>query len=175
LGPGENGFADEANGRRPTNPQNQRLVFAMNKANGNGHYRHSKQRARILELLYQTKKHPTAMMIFEELRREFPSLSLGNVYRNLNILVEQGLVRELKMGSTFDRFDGNVAPHYHFVCEKCGEISDLDLPHNKEINNKVQAMTNGRVNYHRLEFYGTCAKCLLPQYSEQEDPLVSKK
>jgi Fe2+ or Zn2+ uptake regulation protein len=66
----------------------------------NGQYRQSKQRARILDLLHQTKTHPTAMMIFEELRREIPSLSLGNVYRNLNILVAQGMIRELKMGST---------------------------------------------------------------------------
>jgi len=126
----------------------------------NGQYRHSKQRARILELLHHTKSHPTAIMIFEDLRREIPSLSLGNVYRNLNILVEQSLIRELKMGSTYDRYDGTVAPHYHFICETCGEISDLELPHDAALNGKVQKLTKGRVNYHRLEFYGTCAKCL---------------
>jgi len=129
----------------------------------NGQYRHSKQRARILDLLHHTKSHPTAIMIFEELRREIPSLSLGNVYRNLNILVEQGLIRELRMGSTYDRFDGIVAPHYHFICDRCGEISDLDLPHDETLNNKVRALTKGQVNYHRLEFYGACAKCLPTQ------------
>jgi Fe2+ or Zn2+ uptake regulation protein len=133
----------------------------MNKVNGK--YRRSKQRARILEFLHKTNMHPTALMIFEELRREFPSLSLGNVYRNLNILVEQGLVRELKMGSTFDRFDGNIAPHYHFICEACGEISDLNLPHNAVLNDRVQTLTNGQVNYHRLDFYGACSKCLSTQ------------
>ena len=131
--------------------------------NFNKRYRHSKQRTRILDLLHHTKSHPTAIMIFEELRREIPSLSLGNVYRNLNILVEQGLIRELKMGSTYDRFDGVVAPHYHFICERCGEISDLDLPHNEALNEEVRKQTKGRVNYHRLEFYGACAKCLSMQ------------
>ena len=131
--------------------------------NTNGRYRHSKQRARILDLLHHTKSHPTAIMIFEELRREIPSLSLGNVYRNLNILVEQGLIRELKMGSTYDRFDGVVSPHYHFICERCGEISDLDMPHNEALNDKVRTLTKGQVNYHRLEFYGSCAKCLPAQ------------
>jgi Fe2+ or Zn2+ uptake regulation protein len=126
----------------------------------NGQYRQSKQRARILDLLHQTKTHPTAMMIFEELRREIPSLSLGNVYRNLNILVAQGMIRELKMGSTYDRYDGTTEPHYHFVCEACGEISDLNLPHDAALNGKVQKLTKGCVNYHRLEFYGACAKCL---------------
>lgn len=125
----------------------------------NGRYRRSKQRARILELLHHTKSHPTAIMIFEELRRDFPTLSLGNVYRNLNILVEQGLIRELKMGSTYDRFDGVVAPHYHFICERCGEIADLDMPHDETLNKKVRALTKGQVKYHRLEFYGTCAAC----------------
>ncbi len=132
--------------------------FVMIKATAN--YRHSKQRARILDLLHHTKSHPTAIMIFEELRREIPSLSLGNVYRNLNILVAQGLIRELKMGSTYDRYDGTVSPHYHFICERCGEISDLDMSHDETLNNKVRALTNGQVNYHRLEFYGACAKCL---------------
>lgn len=126
----------------------------------NGQYRHSKQRARILALLHHTKTHPTAMMIFEELRREIPSLSLGNVYRNLNILVEQGLIRELKMGSTYDRYDGMTTPHYHFICEHCSEISDLNLPHDETLNAKVRKLTSGQVSYHRLEFYGACAKCL---------------
>jgi Fur family peroxide stress response transcriptional regulator len=126
----------------------------------NGQYRRSKQRARILELLHQAKSHPTAIMIFEELRREIPSLSLGNVYRNLSILVQQGLIRELKMGSTYDRYDGMVEPHYHFICERCNEISDLELPHDEALNKKVRALTKGRVNYHRLEFYGSCARCL---------------
>jgi Fe2+ or Zn2+ uptake regulation protein len=133
----------------------------MIKATAN--FRHSKQRARILELLHHTKSHPTAIMIFEELRREIPSLSLGNVYRNLNILVAQGMIRELKMGSTYDRYDGTVSPHYHFVCEHCGEISDLSLPHDAALNGKVQKLTKSQVNYHRLEFYGACAKCLPAQ------------
>jgi len=139
----------------------------------NGQYRHSKQRVRILELLHHTKSHPTAIMIFEELRREIPSLSLGNVYRNLNILVEQSLIRELKMGSTYDRYDGTVAPHYHFICETCGEVSDLELPHDAALNGKVQKLTKGRVNYHRLEFYGACAKCLSTrqEYSRMETRL----
>lgn len=135
----------------------------------NGQYRHSKQRARILALLHHTKTHPTAMMIFEELRREIPSLSLGNVYRNLNILVEQGLIRELKMGSTYDRYDGMTAPHYHFICEQCSEISDLIMPHDEALNQRVRTLTKAQVNYHRLEFYGTCVKCAGPPVGQKEN------
>ena len=78
---------------------------------GEKQYRKSKQRQKILGLLKATKSHPTASWIYEKLKHEFPSLSLGNVYRNLSILVEQGCIQELKFGSTFDRYDGNVNPH----------------------------------------------------------------
>lgn len=122
-------------------------------------YRNSKQRKRILEILKSTTAHPTAAWIYERLREEFPTLSLGNVYRNLNILVEQGLIRELKFGSTFDRYDGNLKPHYHFICEACGVITDLHMEHVEELNRKVEAITNFSVKDHRLEFYGMCDNC----------------
>ncbi|MFQ5708317.1 MAG: Fur family transcriptional regulator [bacterium] len=122
-------------------------------------YRNSKQRHKILEILRSTRSHPTATWIYEKLRADFPALSLGNVYRNLNILVEQGLIHELKFGSTFDRYDGNVEPHYHFICEVCGLITDLDLEHQKGLDQRVEEMANFRVDHHRLEFYGHCESC----------------
>ncbi len=123
-------------------------------------YRNSKQRARILELLRSTKVHPTAVWVYEQLRKDFPSLSLGNVYRNLNILVETGAVQELRFGSTFDRYDGDVRPHYHFICENCSEIKDLSLDHDLLMNSRVEELLNCKVNHHRLEFYGLCDKCV---------------
>src|SRR4030042_6815239 len=90
--------------------------------------RHSKQRDRILEILKGTKTHPTANWIYNELKDEFPDLSMGTVYRNLNILNEQGLVKKIDFGSTFDRFEAQLHPHYHFICENCNEIIDLDVP-----------------------------------------------
>lgn len=127
---------------------------------GEKQYRKSKQRQKIFCLLKATKSHPTASWIYEKLKHEFPSLSLGNVYRNLSILVEQGCIQELKFGSTFDRYDGNVNPHYHFICESCGAIKDIELEHNSRLNRKVEEATNYQVNNHRLEFYGQCDECL---------------
>ena len=127
---------------------------------GEKKYRKSKQRQKILGLLKATKSHPTASWIYEKLKREFPSLSLGNVYRNLSILVEQGCIQELKFGSTFDRYDGNVNPHYHFICESCGAIKDIEIEPNSGLNRKVEEATNYQVNNHRLEFYGQCDECL---------------
>jgi Fe2+ or Zn2+ uptake regulation protein len=123
-------------------------------------YRNSRQRTRILEILRSTDSHPTASWVYEQLKPDFPSLSLGTVYRNLNILVEQGVVQELKFGSTFDRYDGITRPHYHFICEACGGISDVDLDHESDLNTKVQETLAHKVNYHRLEFYGLCRECL---------------
>lgn len=123
-------------------------------------YRFSRQRQRILELLRSTTCHPTANWIYEQLREEFPKLSLGNVYRNLNILVEMGEIQELRFGSTFDRFDGNTAPHYHFICESCGEILDLDMmAHQARLDREVEDLTSFKVKSHRLEFYGLCSAC----------------
>lgn len=126
-------------------------------------YRNSKQRQKILGLLKSTKHHPTATWIYEKLKPEFPSLSLGNVYRNLKILVELGCIQELKFGSTFDRYDGDVNPHYHFVCEHCGQIKDVNIRHNGDLNKLVEEETDYKVHNHRLEFYGKCNVCLEEQ------------
>jgi Fe2+ or Zn2+ uptake regulation protein len=122
-------------------------------------YRKSRQRQRILALLQRSKGHPTADYVYQELKKDFPKLSLGNVYRNLQILHEQGLINKIKWGATFDRFDGNPHPHYHFQCEKCQVVTDLDMPFKKELN--LEAEHHGRIQIysHSLVFYGVCAAC----------------
>jgi Fur family peroxide stress response transcriptional regulator len=81
------------------------------------------------------------------------------VYRNLNILVEQGLLNRIDFGSTFDRFDAKVGPRYHFICEKCGAIADLPLPIDETLNRKVGESTPFAVKRHRIEFCGICDRC----------------
>jgi|FrelakmetLWP11LW_1041352.scaffolds.fasta_scaffold23729_1 Fur family peroxide stress response transcriptional regulator len=122
-------------------------------------YKRSKQRQAILELLGQTEIHPTADWLYQKLKKKFPSLSLGTVYRNLNILVEQGLVENLPFGSTHDRYEAIKNPHYHLVCETCGSVSDFDMPHYTEINQQAQKMSGFQISRHRIDFFGTCKKC----------------
>ena len=98
----------------------------INKTKAN--YKRSRQRERLLELLTSTGAHPTAGWLYDRLKKEFPDLSMGTVYRNLNILMEQDLVRKIDFGSTFDRFEARTDPHYHFICERCGSVSDLSMP-----------------------------------------------
>jgi len=122
-------------------------------------YRYSRQRERILELLRGTGTHPTANWLYEKLRKDFPNLSMGNVYRNLGILVEQGLVKRIDFGSTFDRFDANTDHHYHFVCERCAAIIDLELPIDDGLNERVNKATNFKAQRHNIQFYGLCDSC----------------
>jgi len=87
-------------------------------------------------------------------------LSLGTVYRNLRILQEQGEITHLDFGSTFDRFDGRIEPHYHFICERCGNVIDVMLPVLREIERSFSDQMGGKVLRHRLEFFGICQECL---------------
>ena len=122
-------------------------------------YRHSRQRERILELLQSTQSHPTANWLYGRLRKEFPRLSMGTVYRNIGILIEQGRLSRIAFGSTFDRLDANMKPHYHFLCEQCDSILDLDLPVDESIDGWIGKNQGFVVHHHELEFHGLCPKC----------------
>ncbi|MBN1480901.1 transcriptional repressor [candidate division KSB1 bacterium] len=122
-------------------------------------FRQSKQRNRILELLRSTDSHPTADWIYAQLKKEFPKLSLGTVYRNLSTLIDQGLVNKIHFGSTFDRFEANTKPHYHLICESCGKIFDFNMKIYENLNEQAKQLTTFTINYHKLDFYGICQEC----------------
>ena len=122
-------------------------------------YKRSSQRKRLLELLGQTDIHPTADWLYQQLKKEFPSLSMGTVYRNLNILVDQKLIQKLPFGSTHDRYEVNTPPHYHLVCEKCGCVQDFNMPQYEKILAQAQKMSNFNISRHRIDFFGICEKC----------------
>ncbi len=116
-----------------------------------------------MDILCATKSHPTAEWIYQEARKVMPNISLGTVYRNLQVLQEDGLIMELKYGKNFSRFDGNAKLHYHFVCENCHAVMDVEDDFAKEIETKIEESAkrcqNGPVLSHRLEFYGLCQNC----------------
>ena len=85
---------------------------------------------------------------------------MSTVYRNLNILLEQGLVQKIDFGSTFDRFEATIEPHYHFVCTSCDAIIDLSIPFQADLDEKVRALTGFSPVRHRTEFFGFCPACL---------------
>ncbi|QHQ60146.1 transcriptional repressor [Anaerocolumna sedimenticola] len=123
----------------------------------------SRQRESIKEYLSQTKEHPTADTVYMHIREKYPNISLGTVYRNLNLLVDLGEIIKLSPGNGSDRFDGNPLPHYHFVCTECSCVQDLDIVPGAldHINRIAEAGFNGEIQGHSVFFYGKCSNCKL--------------
>ncbi|MDD4984627.1 MAG: transcriptional repressor [Dehalococcoidales bacterium] len=121
--------------------------------------RETKQREAILRVLRNTRAHPTADWIYEEVKKEIPNISKGTVYRNLQVLQEGGIVTELNLNGTLSRFEAKQDSHYHFRCEQCGRVFDLDEPVNNELDERVARRTGFKVSHHQLEFRGLCKDC----------------
>jgi len=121
--------------------------------------RKSKQKEAILRVLRGTTSHPTADWVYEAVRKEIPNISLGTVYRNLGVLKQEGKILELDFGNGIARFDGNAENHYHFKCEKCGRIFDLNGQVDIDMDGKISRKTGFKVFNHRLEFRGLCKEC----------------
>lgn len=122
--------------------------------------KYSRQRESIKNFLMTRKDHPTAEVIYTNVRKEYPNISLGTVYRNLALLTEMGEIRKISMGEGSDRFDGNPLPHYHFVCRKCNCVTDLAMERVELMNRKASESFSGIIEDHEAYFYGVCANCL---------------
>ncbi|MDD3206176.1 MAG: transcriptional repressor [Lachnospiraceae bacterium] len=121
--------------------------------------KHSKQRDAIKGFLMTRKDHPTADVVYSHVRKEFPNISLGTVYRNLTLLSDIGEILRIRVGDGIDHFDATVEPHYHFVCTKCNGVSDLNLDSLNQINEFADASFDGHIAGHVTYFYGTCPDC----------------
>jgi len=121
--------------------------------------RATKQRAAILKTLRSNQTHPTADQIYDAVRQQIPNISKGTVYRNLQVLREDGFISELILNDTLHRYEEKQDKHYHFRCELCERVSDLDEPVNTEIDKRVSARTGFKVSYHQTEFRGLCKDC----------------
>lgn len=122
-------------------------------------YRKSRQRQKIYDMIRRGDEHPDAMAIFNELKAELPSLSLGTVYRNLNILMEQGLIRKVSLDGAGDRFDARTESHFHLICEECGSVEDIFLPCLSGIDREASKAKKFKITRHRVDFYGICENC----------------
>ena len=114
--------------------------------------RYSRQRELIYEALRQTEQHPTAEMIYQWLKPANPSLSLGTVYRNLNLLADEGAIR--RMAFPVERYDAKTMPHPHFCCDQCGAVYDLHLPYDAELDRQALLASGHDVTGHEVVFHG---------------------
>jgi len=120
----------------------------------------SKKRDAILTCIRQTKCHPTADWIYQQLKPEIPDLSLGTVYRNIAMFREEGIIQSVGVVAGLEHFDGNTEPHTHFICTGCGRVLDLEgvtLP--REALDQAKACSGGSIDSFQLQFTGLCAAC----------------
>ena len=121
--------------------------------------RHSHQRDMIYNYLISTKEHPSAEMIYEELKKVEPTLSLGTVYRNLKLLEELGMVKKVTSVNNVERYDAMTSDHIHFVCDKCGSVIDLPDFDQNLIKEKFGNSVYGSIEWVNVILGGTCQKC----------------
>lgn len=119
--------------------------------------RYSRQRELIHRTLMGTDLHPTAEMVYSWLKPENPNLSLGTVYRNLNLLADEGVIT--RMAFPVERYDANTKPHPHFRCAKCGGVFDLAMSYDPELDSRAAHVCEHEIQGHELLYHGTCAHC----------------
>ena len=122
--------------------------------------RNTKQRTVILSKLREVTSHPTADEIFSMTRSQLPRISLGTVYRNLELLARQGEIQCLESGASQKRFDGNPMPHHHVRCMECGRVGDLNVPLPLPDIHDVHAEGFNLTGV-RIMFEGVCTKCVV--------------
>ena len=121
--------------------------------------RNTRQRQVVLEELKKLSSHPTAATVYEVARRRLPKISLGTVYRNLEVLAESGTIQRLDNGGSEARFDGNPERHYHVRCIHCERVDDVhDLPEDF-VQEEVRSLAGYEIVGFRLEFLGVCPDC----------------
>ena len=137
----------------------------LNQAN----LRMTRQRRVILEELRNVDNHPSADEVYATVRKRLPRVSLGAIYRNLEILSKSGEIRRIDSGGNLKRFDGKADDHYHIRCLRCDRLVDAFIELGLDIDKQLKGATDFLVFGHRLEFVGLCPHCR-PQPAEPSRP-----
>lgn len=122
-------------------------------------HRNTIQRRIILEELRKLKGHPSAAELYAIARKRLPKISLGTVYRNLELLAQMGLIRKFTLACGEYRFDGITAPHQHVQCKCCGQVDDVEGSLSIHINEESTDFRGYRILSHQTVFFGICPKC----------------
>lgn len=121
--------------------------------------KYSKQREHILKVLQENAVHPTADEVCSLARRDMPALSLATVYRNLNQLAENGIIRRIDCLDGSVRFDHNLCKHYHFICTKCNKVYDVPQDIAPDLADKVLNQTGLVIESADISLKGICPDC----------------
>ncbi len=139
-------------------PKN-RFDAIIQKLRDNGH-KITPQRLAIGQILADSEGHPSAENIHDRLKKDFPTMSLATVYRNLLLLKSLGEVLELGFPDGSNRYDGKTpSPHPHLICIRCKKIVDPDLDSLDVMKKELALETGFKILSHRLDFFGICGVC----------------
>ena len=123
--------------------------------------KHFRKRDAILQYLQSATDHPSAERVFTQLKAQIPDLSMGTVYRNLNLFKQQGLAVSVATIKGVERFDGNTDPHVHFICQECDAVIDLmDMEIPDSLKSVAERSSGGQVAECQLCFTGICQDCM---------------
>jgi Fur family peroxide stress response transcriptional regulator len=122
-------------------------------------YKATPQRIAICRIALNSRTHPSAQQVYDEVKKIHPTVSLATVYKTLEVLRDLELVQEINLPKGQARFDSYMNPHINLICLKCGNITDLDDVTAKEITRKVAAATKFKPTGQRIDVYGICQKC----------------
>ena len=119
------------------------------------------KRNAILAGLQRSKEHPSAEMLYAQLKQEIPDLSMGTVYRNLALFKKQGLATGVATVDGVERFDGETHPHVHFICSACGAVIDLNgVEAPESLTHTAEVSSGGEITACQLSFTGRCKSCI---------------
>ena len=121
--------------------------------------RNTKQKAVILDALCKLNCHASASMVYEEVRKENPTISRATVFRVLSDSAEDGKLLRIRFTDEDDRFDITLKPHYHIACSKCGYVADVELQNMRNPMDYIADSAGFTPQSHNLEFVGLCPKC----------------
>ena len=127
---------------------------------------YSRQRESIKEYLMSTKEHPTADIIYQNVKKEYPKISLGTVYRNLTLLVEVGEVKKISTGDGTEHYDADTSAHSHYYCRCCHRLLDLEITPSVDQVLSASSAGLGTVESANLLFTGVCNNCMKEQSSK---------
>jgi Fur family transcriptional regulator, peroxide stress response regulator len=122
-------------------------------------YKATPQRIAICRIALNSRAHPSARQVYNEVKKIHPTVSLATVYKTLEVLRDLDLVQEINFPKGQARFDSYMKPHINLVCLKCGSITDLDDKTAKEITRRVATTTKFKPTRQRIDVYGICQKC----------------
>lgn len=124
-----------------------------------GRMKYSRQREAIKDFLMTRTDHPTAEAVYLSVRESNPKISLGTVYRNLSLLTSLGEIQKICCGDGVERYDANVAPHYHYHCTACGCVMDVPMDQVPTSKVLIGADFPEEVDGYTVLFHGTCREC----------------